>query len=67
MKDRGYIISANGAEKVTCMKEAEAIWIVLSLRKAGHTANMRRDGTQEFIPVSDLTVSDRGRHYEETI
>ena len=52
MKDRGYIISANGAEKVTCMKEAEAIGIVLSLRKEGHTAEMRRDGTKEFIPVS---------------
>ena len=62
MLDRGYIINANGAEIVSCKKEAEAIWMVLSLRKAGHTANMRRDNTKEFIPVSDLLVSDRRRH-----
>ena len=59
--NRGYIIVAEGNDLVSCKEETEAIWMVLSLRKEGYTANMRRDGSKEFIPISDLTPT-RGRH-----
>ena len=51
MKDRGYIISIGGVEKITCIEESGAVEIVLSLRKEGYTAEMRRDGGKEFIPI----------------